>query len=125
MCADKFSRENVGVSITVSRSWCYGAETMDMDPTIPKAIWGTSVSDVGGAVYLAAVTASHDQKGLPAYKIFSREIQDRDDVSIPEDVKHKLLLFASAGIAAAYMKGKSYLSVGGGFHGYCRLDAGP
>ena len=113
MCADKFSRENVGASITVSRSWCYGAETMDMDPMIPKAVWGTSASDVGGAVYLAAVSAAHDQKGLPAFKIFSSEIQDKEDVSIPDDVKQKLLDFASAGLAVAYMKGKSYLSVGG------------
>ena len=39
-CAEKFVREGVGVSLTVTPCWCYGSETMDMDPTIPKAVWG-------------------------------------------------------------------------------------
>ncbi len=113
MCADQFSRENVGLSLTISKSWCYGAETMDMTPCIPKAVWGTSGSDIGGAVYLTAVLAAHDQKGLPAFMIYSREVQDKDDYSIPDDVKASILQFVKAGIAVAYIKDKSYLSVGG------------
>jgi L-fucose isomerase len=113
MCADEFSRKNVGATLTISWSWCYGTEVMDMDSLIPKAIWGINGTDVGGAVYLACATAAHDQKGLPAFKIYSAEVQDRDDHEIPGDVKPKLILFARAATAVAYMRGKSYLSIGG------------
>ena len=111
-CAEKFQRENVGVSITVTPSWCYGAETMDMTPFIPKAIWGFNGTERPGAVYLAAVLAAHSQKGMPAFGIYGQDVQDADDSSIPEDVKLKLLQFARAGLAVAWMKGKSYLSIG-------------
>ncbi len=111
-CADKFRRENVGLSITVTPCWCYGSETMDMDPLIPKAIWGFNGTERPGAVYLAAVLAAHSQKGLPAFGIYSHNVQDADDQTIPEDVKEKLLRFAKAGLAVAWMRGKSYLSIG-------------
>lgn len=111
-CADKFAKEGVGLSLTVSPCWCYGAETMDMDPTIPKAVWGFNGTERPGAVYLAAVLAGHNQKGLPAFSIYGRDVQDPTDTSIPEDVKKKLLQFAKAGLAVATMKGKSYLSMG-------------
>jgi len=111
-CADKFRRENVGLSITVTPCWCYGSETMDMDPLIPKAIWGFNGTERPGAVYLAAVLAAHSQKGLPAFGIYSHDVQDADDQTIPEDVKEKLLRFAKAGLAVAWMRGKSYLSIG-------------
>jgi L-fucose isomerase len=111
--AEKFAREGVGVSLTVTPAWCYGAETMDMDPTMPKAVWGFNGTERPGAVYLAAVSAAHTQKGLPAFSIYGRDVQDAGDNSIPEDVKEKLLRFARAGLAAARMKGKSYLSMGG------------
>jgi len=112
-CAEKFDAENVGVSLTVTPCWCYGSETMDMDPLRPKAVWGFNGTERPGAVYLAAVLAAHAQKGLPAFGIYGRDVQDAGDTSIPPDVSEKLLRFARAGLAAAMMKGKSYLSMGG------------
>jgi L-fucose isomerase len=111
--AEKFARANVGVSLTVTRSWCYGSETMDMDPHTPKAVWGFNGTERPGAVYLAAVLAAHSQKGLPAFGIYGRDVQDLDDASIPADVAAKLLRFAKAGMAAALMRGRSYLAMGG------------
>lgn len=112
MCAEKFAREGVGVSLTVTPCWCYGSETMDMDPLIPKAIWGFNGTERPGAVYLAAVLAAHNQKGLPAFGIYGHDVLDAGNAAIPEDVKSKLLLFAKAGLAVALMRGKSYLSMG-------------
>lgn len=111
--ADKFSRENVGVSLTVTPCWCYGAETMDMDPTTPKAIWGFNGTERPGAVYLAATLAAHTQKGLPAFGIYGRDVQDAGDTTIPPDVREKILQFVQAGLAVATMRGKSYLAMGG------------
>ena len=112
-CADKFAREGVGISLTVTPCWCYGAETMDMNPLTPKAVWGFNGTERPGAVYLAAVLAAHNQKGLPAFGIYGRDVQDAGDTSIPADVQEKLLQFARAGLAVARMRGKSYLSMGG------------
>lgn len=112
-CAEKFACAGVGLSITVTPAWCYGSETMDMDPFIPKAIWGFNGTERPGAVYLAAVMAAHNQKGLPAYKIYGRDVQDSGDTNIPADVKEKLLQFARAALAVATMRGKSYLAMGG------------
>ncbi len=111
-CADKFAHEGVGLSITVTPCWCYGSETMDMDPYIPKAVWGFNGTERPGAVYLAAVLAGHNQKGLPAFSIYGRDVQDLEDSSIPEDVRSKLLKFARSGLAVATMRGTSYLSMG-------------
>ncbi|MGI9951845.1 L-fucose isomerase [Moorellaceae bacterium AZ2] len=111
--AEKFAREGVGVSITVTPCWCYGSETIDMDPYIPKAIWGFNGTERPGAVYLAAALAAHNQKGLPAFGIYGRDVQDAGDTTIPEDVKQKLLQFARAGLAVAILRGKSYLAIGG------------
>jgi L-fucose isomerase len=111
-CADKFRRENVGVSITVTPCWCYGSETMDMDPLLPKAVWGFNGTERPGAVYLAAVLAAHNQKGLPAFGIYGRDVQDADDRTVPRDVQEKLLQFTRAALSVAWMKGKSYLSMG-------------
>jgi L-fucose isomerase len=111
-CAEKFEREGVGVSITVTPCWCYGSETMDMDPHMPKAVWGFNGTERPGAVYLAAVMAAHAQKGLPAFSIYGRDVQDATDTTIPEDVKEKLLRFAKAGLAVATMRGKTYVSMG-------------
>ncbi|MGE5529728.1 MAG: L-fucose isomerase [Patescibacteria group bacterium] len=110
--AEKFAREGVGLTLTVTPCWCYGSETMDLDPLHPKAVWGFNGTERPGAVYLAAVLAAHDQKGLPAFGIYGRNVQDRDDPSIPEDVREKILRFARAGLAVAAMRGKSYLSMG-------------
>lgn len=112
-CAAKFRRENVGVSLTVTPCWCYGSETMDTDPHTPKAVWGFNGTERPGAVYLAAVLAAHSQKGLPAFGIYGRDVQDGGDQSIPADVQEKLLRFARAGLAVATMRGRSYLSMGG------------
>ncbi len=111
--AEKFKRENVGVSLTVTPCWCYGSETMDMDPTIPKAIWGFNGTERPGAVYLAATLAASSQKGFPAFGIYGKQVQDSDDSSIPEDVKEKILRFSRAGLAVSLMSGKSYLAMGG------------
>ncbi len=111
-CADKFAHSNVGVSLSVTPCWCYGMETIDMDPYLPKAIWGFNGTERPGAVYLAAALAGHDQLGLPAFGIYGREVRDANDESIPEDVKEKILQFVKAGLAVAVMKGKSYLSIG-------------
>jgi L-fucose isomerase len=112
MAAEKFRREGVGVSLTVSPCWCYGSETMDMDPWMPKAIWGFNGTERPGAVYLAAVLAAHNQKGLPAFGIYGRDVQNKDETAIPADVREKILRFARSGLAAASMQGKTYLSLG-------------
>ncbi len=112
-CAEKFDRENVGVSLTVTPCWCYGSETMDMDPLRPKAVWGFNGTERPGAVYLAAVLAGHSQKGLPAFGIYGRDVQDGGDSAIPADVATKILRFTKAGLALAMMRGKAYLSMGG------------
>lgn len=111
-CAEKFEREGVGSTITVTSCWCYGSETMDMNPHYPKAVWGFNGTERPGAVYLAAVLAAHAQKGLPAFGIYGRDVQDLSDNSIPKDVEEKLLRFARAAQAVATMRGKSYLSIG-------------
>ncbi|MCM1030158.1 MAG: L-fucose isomerase [Oscillibacter sp.] len=111
-CAEKFRREGVGVVISVTPCWCYGSETIDYDSRVPQAIWGFNGTERPGAVYLAAALAGHSQKGMPAFGIYGQNVQDADDISIPEDVKEKLLRFARAGVAVATMRGKSYLSIG-------------
>jgi L-fucose isomerase len=111
-CAEKFEREGVGSTITVTSCWCYGSETMDMNPYYPKAVWGFNGTERPGAVYLAAVLAAHAQKGLPAYGIYGHDVQDLDDNTIPADVAEKILRFARAAQAVATMRGKSYLSLG-------------
>ena len=111
-CAEKFKLNNVGLTITVTPCWCYGSETIDMDPHMPKAIWGFNGTERPGAVYLAAALAGHSQLGLPAFSIYGTEVQEANDTRIPADVKEKLLRFTRAGLAVATIRGKSYLSIG-------------
>ncbi|MEN6499072.1 MAG: L-fucose isomerase [Rectinema sp.] len=112
-CAEKFAREGVAVTLTVTPCWCYGTETMDTDPLTVKGVWGFNGTDRPGAVYLAAVLAAHSQMGLPAFGIYGHDVQDLSDIDrIPPDVAEKILRFARAGLAAAWMRGKSYLSIG-------------
>ncbi len=111
-CAEKFRREGVDITLTVTPCWCYGAETMDMDPQTIKAVWGFNGTERPGAVYLASVLATHAQKGLPAFGIYGHDVQDADATDIPEDVKEKLLRFGRAAVAVATMRGKSYLQIG-------------
>lgn len=112
MCADTFEREGVGVSLTVTPCWCYGTEVMDTNPSIPKAVWGFNGTERPGAVYLAAALAGYSQKGLPAFGIYGRDVQDAGDNTIPADVQEKLLRFTRAALAVAQLKGKTYLSIG-------------
>jgi L-fucose/D-arabinose isomerase len=112
MAAEKFDRLGVGLTLTVTQCWCYGSETIDMDPHRPKAIWGFNGTERPGAVYLAAALAGHNQKGLPVFGIYGKDVQDEGDTNIPDDVKEKLLRFGKAGLAVAYLRGKSYLSMG-------------
>ena len=111
-CQSKFKKAGVDITLTVTPCWCYGSETMDMDPMTIKGVWGFNGTERPGAVYLAAVLASHAQKGLPAFGIYGHDVQDATDTSIPEDVKEKLLRFGRAAVAAATMRGKSYLQIG-------------
>ncbi|NOY38348.1 MAG: L-fucose isomerase [Chlorobi bacterium] len=112
-CEEKFTREGVGVSLTVTPCWCYGTEVMDTHPWMPKAVWGFNGTERPGAVYLAAAQAGYAQKGLPAFSVYGQDVQDADDTTIPDDVAEKLLRFAKAGLAVAEIRGKSYLSMGG------------
>lgn len=112
-CEAKFAREGVGVSLSVTPCWCYGSETMDMDPVRPKAIWGFNGTERPGAVYLAATLSGHAQKGLPCFGIYGQDVQDLGDSEIPMDVEEKILRFVKAGIATATMRGNSYLAMGG------------
>ena len=110
---EKFEKEGVDVTLTVTPSWCYGSETMDMHPIRQKAIWGFNGTERPGAVYLSAVLAAYNQKGLPAFGIYGKDVQDKDDTEIPKDVEEKILQFIKAGLAVATMQRKSYLSIGG------------
>ncbi len=111
-CAAKFKKEGVDITLSVTPCWCYGSETMDMDPTTIKGVWGFNATERPGAVYLASVLAAHAQKGLPAFGIYGKDVQDADDTSMPDDVKEKLLRFARSAVAVATMRGKSYLQIG-------------
>ena len=111
-CAAQFKKEGVDITLSVTPCWCYGSETMDMDPNTIKGVWGFNATERPGAVYLASVLAAHAQKGLPAFGIYGREVQEADDTEIPDDVKEKLLRFAKCAVAVATMKGKSYLQIG-------------
>jgi L-fucose isomerase len=111
-CADKFKKAGVDITLTVTPCWCYGSETMDMDPMTIKGVWGFNGTERPGAVYLAAVLAGHAQKGLPAFGIYGHDVQDAEDTDIPSDVQEKLLRFGRAAVAAATMRGKSYLQIG-------------
>ncbi|MCL2104865.1 MAG: L-fucose isomerase [Kiritimatiellaeota bacterium] len=111
-CDAQFERQNVGVSMTVTPCWCYGTETMETNPLRPKAVWGFNGTERPGAVYLAAMLAGYAQRGLPAYGIYGREVQDATDTKVPDDVREKILRFARAGLAVALMREKSYLACG-------------
>lgn len=112
MCAEKFEKEGVGLTVSVTPCWCYGSETIDMNGLVPKAIWGFNATERPGAVYLAAALAAHNQKGIPAFGIYGKDVQDMDNLEIPSDVEEKLLRFGKAGLAVALMRGESYLAIG-------------
>ncbi|HIX13679.1 MAG TPA: L-fucose isomerase [Candidatus Anaerofilum faecale] len=112
-CADKFTTENVVATLTVTRCWCYGSETFDMDPRTIKAVWGFNGTERPGAVYLAAVLAAHAQKGLPAFSIYGHDVQEASDTSVPADAAEKILRFARCAVAVGWMKNKAYVNLGG------------
>ena len=112
-CADKFTTENVVATLTVTRCWCYGSETFDMDPRTIKAVWGFNGTERPGAVYLAAVLAAHAQKGLPAFSIYGHDVQEATDTSVPADAAEKILRFARCAVAVGWMKNKAYVNLGG------------
>ncbi len=112
-CAEKFEKEGVGLTLSVTPCWAYGTETIDVNPYYPKAIWGFNGTERPGAVYLAAALAGHNQKGIPAFGIYGQHVQDSTDTSIPSDVKEKIVRFVKSGLAVAMMRGKSYLGIGG------------
>ncbi|MGC4045341.1 MAG: hypothetical protein QM758_16240 [Armatimonas sp.] len=124
-CDAKFAREGVGVVLSVTPCWCYGAETMSLDARIPTAVWGFNGTERPGAVYLAAVLAGHSQKGVPAFGIYGHDVQDLGDLNIPADVAGKILRFVRAGLTVATMKNTSYLADGRLLHGYLRLHCKP
>ena len=125
-CVEQFSKENVVATLSVTPCWCYGSETFDMDPSTIKAVWGFNGTERPGAVYLAAVMAAYAQKGLPAFSIYGRDVQDMSDHSVPDDVAEKILKFARCAAAVGWMKNKAYVNVGGvamGIAGsYCNAD---
>ena len=112
LCEEKFAANNVTATLTVTPCWCYGSETMDMNPLTQKAVWGFNGTERPGAVFLAAVLAAHSQKGLPAFGIYGHDVKNADDTAIPADVEEKILRFARAAVAVGEMRGKSYLSMG-------------
>ena len=122
MCAEKFSKNGVGVSLTVTPCWCYGSETIDMNSEVPKAIWGFNGTERPGAVYLAAALAGHAMKGLPAFGIYGRDVQDSGDQTIPEDVSEKILRFVRAGLTVIINERKILSLNGFSINGYRRID---
>ncbi|MFA6947799.1 MAG: L-fucose isomerase, partial [Eubacteriales bacterium] len=112
MCADKFTNYNVCATLSVTPCWCYGSETMDLDPLTTKAVWGFNGTERPGAVYLAAVMAAHAQRGLPAFAIYGHDVKDADDRAIPDDVAEKILRFARCSIAVGLMRNKAYCGLG-------------
>ena len=112
-CERQFKEAGVDITLSVTPCWCYGSETMDMNPNTIKGVWGLNATERPGAVYLASVLAAHARKGVPALGIYGRDVQDADDKNIPEDVQEKIIRFAKAALAVAQMRGKSYLQIGG------------
>lgn len=111
--AEQFSTENVVATLSVTPCWCYGSETMDLDPLTIKAVWGFNGTERPGAVYLAAAMSAHAQRGLPVFSIYGHDVQDADDASIPADVSEKLLRFARCAVAVGLMRDKAYVNLGG------------
>ena len=125
-CAEAFSKENVCATLSVTPCWCYGSETMDMDPMTIKAVWGFNGTERPGAVYLAAVMAAHAQRGLPAFSIYGHDVQDANDTSVPADVVEKILRFARCAVAVGQMRNRAFVGLGAvsmGIAGsYCDAD---
>lgn len=111
-CAEQFTREGVCATLSVTPCWCYGSETMDIDPSTIKAVWGFNGTERPGAVYLAAVMSAHNQRGLPAYSIYGKDVQDVTDNTISDDVTEKILRFSRCAIAVGQVRNKAYVGIG-------------
>lgn len=112
ICEEYFAKEDVIGTLTVTPCWCYGTETMDLNPNTIKAVWGFNGTERPGAVYLAAVMSAYAQRGLPAFSIYGHDVQDADDKTVTEDVKNKILNFARGAIAVGLMKNEAYVNIG-------------
>jgi L-fucose isomerase len=111
-CQQFFIRENVTATLSVTPCWCYGSETMDLNPITTKAIWGFNGTERPGAVYLAAAMAAHAQRGLPAFAIYGEDVQDIGSDGITPDVAEKILRFARCALVVGQIKDRAYVSIG-------------
>lgn len=125
-CAEKFAKHDICATLSVTPCWCYGSETMDLDPLTIKAVWGFNGTERPGAVYLAACMAAHAQKNLPAFAIYGKDVCDQTTDGMTDDVKEKIINWARAAIAIGQMRGKAYVGIGAvsmGIAGsYCNAD---
>ncbi|MCR4587925.1 MAG: L-fucose isomerase [Lachnospiraceae bacterium] len=111
-CEDYFVRENVVATLSVTPSWCYPLETIDLNPLTIKAIWGFNGTERPGAVYLASALAAHNQMGRPCFSIYGKDVQDMDETEIPKDVQEKILRFARCALAVGQLRNKAYVGFG-------------
>lgn len=111
-CEQYFITQNVTATLTVTPCWCYGSETMDLNPLTTKGVWGFNGTERPGAVYLAACMAAHAQRGLPAFAIYGEDVQDVGMSGITPDVEEKILRFARCALAVGQMRNKAYVSIG-------------
>jgi len=107
-----FEREGVGVSLTITPCWCYGAETMDMNPTTRRRCGASTAPSGRGPSTWPRCWPPTTRRACPR-SASTAATSRTGDGEIPPDVEEKLLRFARAGIAATTMRGKSYLSLGG------------
>ena len=125
-CNEKFSKENVVATLTVTPCWCYVTTVIDENPNTIKAIWGFNGTERPGAVFLAAAMSAYAQIGMPCFSIYGHDVKDADDKTIPEDVEDKILRFARCAAAVGDIRNKSYVNIGAvamGIAGsYCNED---
>lgn len=111
-CEAEFAARHVTATLSVTPSWCYPLETIDMNPMTTKAIWGFNGTERPGAVYLASALAAHNQMRRPCFSIYGRDVQDMEEKEIPEDVQEKILRFARCAVAVGEMQNKAYVGFG-------------
>lgn len=111
-CEEEFAAQHVTATLSVTPSWCYPLETIDMNPMTTKAIWGFNGTQRPGAVYLAAAMAAHNQMHRPCFSIYGRDVQDMEEEEIPRDVQEKILRFAKCALAVGQMQNKAYVGFG-------------
>lgn len=127
LAQEYFQREGVSANIWVSRSWSYSDELMSACIGIGSTEWqqaayGLNQTDRPGAVWLKAFCAAMDEKKRPIFSIYNPDLEDESGDLSPY-VAGRILRFARAAVAAAEMRGKNYLSVGGVSMGIIGSDA--